>query len=38
MTAADAVENWLKVVLGAKLCELEGVQKVVAQMRTYQGF
>ena len=44
MTAADAEENWLEVVLGEKLCELEGVQnfveglqKVVAQMRTYQG-
>jgi hypothetical protein len=43
MTAADAEENWLEVVLGEKLCELEGVQnfvewlqKVVAQMRTYQ--
>jgi hypothetical protein len=44
MTAADAEENWLEVVLGEKLCELEGIQnfvegfkKVVAQMRTYQG-
>ena len=43
-TAADAEENWLEVVLGEKLCELEdvqnfveGLQKVVAQRRTYQG-
>ena len=44
LQSADAEENWLEVVLGEKLCELEGVQKfvewlqkVVAQMRTYQG-
>ena len=29
LQSADAEKNWLEVVLGEKLCELEGVQKFV---------